>query len=68
MSVQKPLKVDQQTGKLAQFTTNDELPNQVDINYLRNLFGRLLIELQQQGIELQDEGLQEELNFAIKNM
>lgn len=66
MSETKPIKLDQ--GKLAQFTSGDQLPNQVDIDYLRNLFGRLLVQLEAQGFVLQDEFLLEELNYATKNI
>ena len=65
MSAIKPIKL--VDGNLKQFSGNDKLPNQVDIEELRHLFGELLSDLSLQGIKFKNENLLIELNYFLNN-
>lgn len=57
-----PLKIDLGDGKIKQFTSLDQLPNQDQINYLYTLIQRIILAHAKDGIVLQDELLLNELN------
>lgn len=54
---QKPIKLDLNDGKLKQFSSTDDLPNQPDIEEIQLAFAELVWELSEMGIKFKSKRL-----------
>lgn len=62
MNTVKPVIVKE--GKTKQMDSKDQLPNQPELDHVRDLFGKLLLVLYRQGVRLDKDLLQELDNYT----
>lgn len=61
---QKPIKIDLNDGKLKQFSVNDDLPNQPDVEELKLALGELVFTLIEMGIRIENPKILKFLKYV----